>query len=199
MESKALSKNFGKRIKRIREEEKITQQELADRLGVNRSTVNRLEKGTTRITLERLSRVLDALGYEASLSIEKSATKTRTDWGFIETENPVLRHYIRSARKIAEDIANLLYENYGVEAVYAFGSLAEHGAPNFTDRSDLDLMVKGIDPKTRFDAQNEAEALANESLEDNRYLEIDLVREEDFPVGIEKLATHFIPESMNDE
>lgn len=199
MESKPLSKNFGERIKRIREEEEITQQELADRLGVNRSTVNRLEKGATRITLERLSRVLDALGYEASLSIEKSATETRTEWGIIETKNPVLRHYIRSVRKIAEEIASLLYEKYDVDEVYIFGSLAEHGAPNFNEKSDLDIMVKGIDPKVRFDAKNEAEELANEPLDDDNFLEVDIVREEDFPVKIEKLATHFIPGSVNDE
>lgn len=199
IENKALSKNFGERIRRIREEEGITQQTLAERLGVNRSTVNRLEKGTTRITLERLSRVLDALGYEASLSIQKRSTSTSTDWGVIQAENPLLRRHVRTARRIAERIAELLYNEYDVEAVHAFGSLAEHGSANFDDESDLDLIVRGLNPEDRFEAQNESEDLANDTLEGDVYLEVDLVRQEDFPVNVDKLSTHFLPEQSDDE
>lgn len=199
IENKVLSKNFGERIRRIREEEGITQQTLAERLGVNRSTVTRIEKGTTRITLERLSRVLDALGYEASLSIQKRSTNTKTDWGVIQAENPLLRRHVRTAQRIAEEIADLLYDQYDVDEVHAFGSLAEHGSPNFDDESDLDLIIQGLDPEDRFEALNEAEELANETLGEDVYLEVDLVRREDFPVSIDKLSTHFIPEQPDDE
>ena len=59
-----LQKKVGKRIKAIRLEKKITQQDLADLCGYDISTVSRLEAGRANATLSTLEIVSKALGVE---------------------------------------------------------------------------------------------------------------------------------------
>ena len=48
-------------------DEKLTQQQLADRAGVTQNTITRLESGTTNPTVGTLTRVASALGKELRL------------------------------------------------------------------------------------------------------------------------------------
>ena len=54
--------NFGTVIKKLREEKKMTQQELADLSGIGRSTINAYELGTRNPTAKRLGKI--ALAFE---------------------------------------------------------------------------------------------------------------------------------------
>ncbi|MCB6062370.1 helix-turn-helix domain-containing protein [Flavobacterium psychrophilum] len=59
-----LQKRVGKRIKAIRLENKITQQDLADLCGYDISNMSRLEAGRANATLSTIDKVSKALGIE---------------------------------------------------------------------------------------------------------------------------------------
>ncbi|MEK6452577.1 helix-turn-helix transcriptional regulator [Caldifermentibacillus hisashii] len=54
--------NYGERLKRLREDKKLSQQQLADRLNINRSTYARYELGQTQPDYETLQRLADFYG-----------------------------------------------------------------------------------------------------------------------------------------
>ena len=53
---------LGEAIRKTRLAQKITQEELGERIGVQRAQISRLEKGRTPISLQTMSRVFQALG-----------------------------------------------------------------------------------------------------------------------------------------
>lgn len=59
-----LQKKVGKRIKEIRVEKKISQQELADLCGIEPSNMSRLEAGRANATLSTIEVVSKNLGVE---------------------------------------------------------------------------------------------------------------------------------------
>lgn len=59
----------GEAIKRARLAKKLTQKQLGERIGVQRSQISRLEKGKS-ITFASLMRVFHALGVSASLNMK---------------------------------------------------------------------------------------------------------------------------------
>ena len=58
-------KIFGKRLREVRKSKKITQQELADRLGIKRNTYSDWENGKTEPSFENLIKLADL--FEVSL------------------------------------------------------------------------------------------------------------------------------------
>lgn len=58
---------MGYRLKEVREEKKMTQEELAEKSGVSRGTISAIENGTTRATT---TKTLIALAQALSTSIE---------------------------------------------------------------------------------------------------------------------------------
>ncbi|MFK7113794.1 helix-turn-helix transcriptional regulator [Flavobacterium oreochromis] len=59
-----LQKSVGKRIKEIRVEKRISQQELADLCGIEPSNMSRLEAGRANATLSTIELVSKNLGVE---------------------------------------------------------------------------------------------------------------------------------------
>ena len=64
---KQLSKDVnafyvGEAIRKARRAQNLTQEELGERIGVQRAQISRLEKGKSVITLPTISRVFQALG-----------------------------------------------------------------------------------------------------------------------------------------
>lgn len=53
---------LGEAIRNARVAQKLTQEELGERIGVQRSQISRLEKGRSPISLQTMSRVFQALG-----------------------------------------------------------------------------------------------------------------------------------------
>lgn len=53
---------LGRKIKQFREEAELTQQQLADRAGITRANVNRIEGGSYSTGQDILSKVAQALG-----------------------------------------------------------------------------------------------------------------------------------------
>lgn len=67
-ESELQSFLVGEAIKQARKAQNMTQQELAERLGVQRAQVSKIESGRN-LTLSTVARCFKAMGLEASLSI----------------------------------------------------------------------------------------------------------------------------------
>lgn len=55
---------FGKNIRAIREEKKISQEELAFKSGVSVYYISRIERGKANVGLETLYKIVKALGLE---------------------------------------------------------------------------------------------------------------------------------------
>ena len=60
---------LGEAIKKARIEQNLTQEQLGEKVGVQRSQISRLEKGSS-ITFSTLIRILRALGISASLDMK---------------------------------------------------------------------------------------------------------------------------------
>jgi len=61
MKKDELNKYFGTEFKRQRKLHKLTQQELADRVGISRSVLARYESGTIEISMTMFVAICDAL------------------------------------------------------------------------------------------------------------------------------------------
>ncbi|MDE5871236.1 MAG: helix-turn-helix domain-containing protein [Muribaculaceae bacterium] len=57
----------GEAIKKARQAQNLTQEELGERIGVQRAQISRLEKGKSVITLPTMSKVFRALGIETGI------------------------------------------------------------------------------------------------------------------------------------
>lgn len=66
-QAKALAWYYGEILRDRRKELKLTQQELADRIGKERSYIARIEKGETDIQLSNFLRITMALGLSMDL------------------------------------------------------------------------------------------------------------------------------------
>lgn len=53
---------LGETIKKARQAQKLTQEQLGEKIGVQKSQISKLEKGKSMITLPTISRVFRALG-----------------------------------------------------------------------------------------------------------------------------------------
>jgi transcriptional regulator with XRE-family HTH domain len=57
---------FGKKVRAIRKEKNLSQEELASLANIDRSYMGHIERGEKNITLTKLYQVSDALGVPAS-------------------------------------------------------------------------------------------------------------------------------------
>lgn len=56
-----MNRTLGKRIRELRTIQELTQEQVAEQLGISRQRYARIENGTNNITLEILSRISDIL------------------------------------------------------------------------------------------------------------------------------------------
>lgn len=68
-----VNKNIGQRIQVLRKEAGMTQQQLADKCGILRPNIARIENGRYGMTVDVLARIAQALGCELAI-IEKPST-----------------------------------------------------------------------------------------------------------------------------
>lgn len=62
MDRQNINYQLGQAIKRVRKSKRITQQELADRVGITRSVLTRYELGQIEVTMSMYVRLCEALG-----------------------------------------------------------------------------------------------------------------------------------------
>lgn len=65
-----MAETFAVRVRRYREAEGLTQQELADKAGVHRNAISRWETGFSRPTVPWLLKLSGALGVPASAFLD---------------------------------------------------------------------------------------------------------------------------------
>jgi len=72
--AQSLRASFGQRIKRLRKDAKLTQEQLAERAGVSTSTITRIEQGERGVSTKTEKALAQALG----TSFERLRTTGRT-------------------------------------------------------------------------------------------------------------------------
>lgn len=65
--AKALSFYYGELIKETRKEQKLTQQELADKIGKERAYIAKIEQGKTDLQISNFTQIINALGLKMQL------------------------------------------------------------------------------------------------------------------------------------
>jgi transcriptional regulator with XRE-family HTH domain len=65
--NKEFLKKFGKNLRRIRQEGKLSQEALSDKAEVPRSQIARIERGEGNPTINTLKRIADVLGVDISI------------------------------------------------------------------------------------------------------------------------------------
>ena len=183
------SGEWARTIRLLRNQKEWSQRELAEKLGVHAQAISEIERGKERLTLERLNRILDALGYKGEIKISKKEEKLAASWGIIISREPGRRRIIQQARELAEEMAAHLYTEFDVDAVYCIGSLAAAQGGRFKKKSDIDLVVEGLSAEEFISARSELEVKVIESLPENLRHSFDLIRVDDYNGDIEKLMS----------
>lgn len=79
MGDSAFLKDMGQRIMVRRKSMRMTQEELAEKLGVSTQMISNLELGKKAIRPENLARVCEVLGLSADFILTGTSTKTAVD------------------------------------------------------------------------------------------------------------------------
>ena len=95
------SKEIGNRIKKRRMELKMSQEELAEVLNITYQQVQRYENGTSKLNVEKIQIISEALSVPLSYFFESYKTKIAEDQGpyLTSDENRLLRYF----RKIKDN------------------------------------------------------------------------------------------------
>ncbi|MBQ8459218.1 helix-turn-helix transcriptional regulator [bacterium] len=72
-------KLFGKRIKELRKQNNLTQEQLAEKLGVFQKQIGNIETGTTFTTMANLDKLAKILGVEVQDLFNYNHKKSRND------------------------------------------------------------------------------------------------------------------------
>jgi transcriptional regulator with XRE-family HTH domain len=67
-----IARAFGHRVRKLRTERRISQEELADRCGVHRTYMGRIERGETNITLTNIHKVARGLGVPVAALVDET-------------------------------------------------------------------------------------------------------------------------------
>lgn len=70
MNKKDIGLLFGRRLKELRQQQGLSQEELAFRAGLHRTYVGGIERGERNLTLKNIQRLADALGVDIKALFE---------------------------------------------------------------------------------------------------------------------------------
>ena len=114
------SREIGERIKERRKELKISQDELAEMLGVTYQQVQRYENGTNRLNVENIQIIADALSVPLSYFFEtyKSPVSVKEQSLYLASaENKLLRYFNKikssSSKNIIIQVARIAAKTNG--------------------------------------------------------------------------------------
>lgn len=69
-EAKVQAGVIAHQLKELRKKKNLTQQQLADIVGIDKAGISKIEKGTRNLTIETILRVANALGAKVDFSIQ---------------------------------------------------------------------------------------------------------------------------------
>jgi transcriptional regulator with XRE-family HTH domain len=72
-----ITEKFGLRLKTLRKEKGLSQEELAERSGLNRPYISGIEQGKRNVSLEVMEKLAEALGVEMVVFFEQNFTPSK--------------------------------------------------------------------------------------------------------------------------
>ncbi|WP_098749496.1 helix-turn-helix transcriptional regulator [Paenibacillus sp. EZ-K15] len=106
-----LLKMIGERIKQLRKKQGMTQEELAEKAGINASYIGTVERGERNISIETLEKIIEGLGVSSAAMFQ-----------FHETES---LDTASEKAEILESISSLLYSRTLAESKLLFRVLKD--------------------------------------------------------------------------
>ena len=106
----ALDYNIiGERLKKARTEKGLTQEKLAEKLDVSIAFLSRIERGSSHISLKRLSQVCDILGVTEGMILNGSSSASKT---YLSSEfDALLKDLTPDKQKLIYKIAKVINED----------------------------------------------------------------------------------------
>ena len=106
----ALDYNIiGERLKKARIENNLTQEELAEKLDVSIAFLSRIERGSSHISLKRLSQICDILGITEGSILNGSSNNSNT---YLASEfDDILKNTTPEKQKLIYKIAKIINED----------------------------------------------------------------------------------------
>ena len=100
---------IGQRLKKARTENNLTQEKLAEKLDVSIAFLSRIERGSSHISLKRLSQICDILGISEGSILNGSSNNSNT---YLTSEfDEILRNTTPEKQKLIYQIARVINEN----------------------------------------------------------------------------------------
>lgn len=106
----ALDYNIiGERLKKARTANNLTQEKLAEKLDVSIAFLSRIERGSSHISLKRLSQICDILGISEGSILNGSSNNSNN---YLATEfDSILKNATPEKQKLIYKIAKVINEN----------------------------------------------------------------------------------------
>ena len=106
----ALDYNIiGERLKKARIENNLTQEKLAEKLDVSIAFLSRIERGSSHISLKRLSQICDILGITEGSILNGSSNNSNT---YLASEfDDILKNTTPEKQKLIYEIAKIINED----------------------------------------------------------------------------------------
>lgn len=106
----ALDYNIiGERLKKARIDNGLTQEKLAEQLDVSIAFLSRIERGSSHISLKRLSQICDILGISEGSILNGSSNNSENYLSF--EFNTLLKSTTPEKQKLIYEIAKIINEN----------------------------------------------------------------------------------------
>ena len=100
---------IGQRLKKARTENNLTQEKLAEKLDVSIAFLSRIERGSSHISLKRLSQICDILGITEGSILNGSSNNSNT---YLTSEfYEILINTNNKKKKLIYQIAKVINEN----------------------------------------------------------------------------------------
>lgn len=99
---------FGERLKYLRKQSNVSQDDLAKRLGVTRSCVANYEQGTREPNFEDLERIADAFNVEIDYLVGKSDETASVSANPLTEKEKLIIHVYRKDKHTREMIDHIL-------------------------------------------------------------------------------------------
>lgn len=131
--------NYGERLRQLRLEKGLSQQELANRLKINRSTYARYELGKTQPDFETVSRIADFFAVSTDYILGRSAKK-ENDW---DSKLPELTE--KDERDIAKDLEKMISNLEKKEGYSQF----DGQSLDDMDEEDRELLIASLENSMR--------------------------------------------------
>ncbi len=99
---------IGERLKKARNDKKITQEKLAEQLDVSIAFLSRIERGSSHINLKRLSQICEILGVSEGYILNGSSSDSKN---YLNSEfSNVLNNISSEKQKLIYKIAKVISE-----------------------------------------------------------------------------------------